>query len=144
MPVWTKPVIAFLVSYATVLAGPVLGNATSADGNSDPDPRPGLTALTLDQQIKTGVKPSWVETNFGKLQLVDMRSIRFQLDERSHLTAKIETIITMAKGVDYQVHGAVFAENGQLLGTAKTPCRTGIVSTISLMGTKLDSAILTK
>jgi uncharacterized protein YjbI with pentapeptide repeats len=80
-------------------------------------------AFELDRDIRLDVQSDGVEWHGRTYRLVELGSIRFQLDKKAgHLQASANATMTAFDRVDYDVGVAVFDGKGQLLGIARCPC----------------------
>jgi hypothetical protein len=82
-----------------------------------------LIRLKQGSSIPLAVQSAGVEWKGDTFHLVQLGSIRFDLDKSDRLTAEIQGGVTMFDDVDYDISGVVFDAAGQLLGSARAQCK---------------------
>ena len=125
--------VALAVAWLTTVAYP---NDSTADKKKELTGPTELIPFELGKPIPVSVTANTRAVTSYKL--FRLREIEFQLDKKSHLSAKIAILyttgLTNLPTVTYVVHAAVFDANGKLLGTANTSRRIATWSTVGAVG----------
>jgi drug/metabolite transporter superfamily protein YnfA len=79
--------------------------------------------LELGSSIPLAVQSPGVAWKGNTYHLVNLGSVRFDLDQSDCLKADIQAGLTMFDNVDYDISGAVFDAAGQMLGSARAQCK---------------------
>ena len=82
-----------------------------------------LIPFQLRSAIPLSVRSAGVEWKGNTYHLVGLSSIKFELDKNDRLTAEIQGGATTFDKVDYDISGAVFDAEGQMLGAARVQCK---------------------
>jgi hypothetical protein len=82
-----------------------------------------LVPLRLGSSIPLAVQSAGVAWKGSTFHLVRLGSITFDLDQNDCLKADIQAGLTGFDNVDYDISGAVFDAAGQMLGSARAPCK---------------------
>jgi hypothetical protein len=95
-----------------------------------------LIPLKLESSIPLAVRSAGVEWKGNTFHLVQLGSIRFDLDKSDRLTSEIQAGVMGFDDVDYDISGAVFDAAGQMLGSARAQCKVrrmwaGVVKTMA-------------
>lgn len=111
---------ALLAAGGLGFAAPAKSEAGSEKGGNA---APGLP-LKWDARIPLAVQSAPVQWKGATFHLVTLGSIQFKLDkEAGTLSADVQGATTTFDEVTYDVSAAVFDASGNLLGTARTPCK---------------------
>ena len=109
----------------TLLFGAITGIAATsvsrlqADEPAHHRPMP----FTLDAPVDLEIKSAPVVWKEREYHLVQIHRVLFSLEkETSRLTAKLSGLTNTFDNVEYDVCGAVFGANGELLGSARSKC----------------------
>lgn len=84
---------------------------------------PHIIPMKLGTPTQSSVQSAGVTWRGNTYHLVSLGSATFNLDTNDCLKADIQAGVTGFDNVDYDISGAVFDAAGQLLGTARTPCK---------------------
>jgi hypothetical protein len=79
--------------------------------------------LELGSSIPLAVQSPGVAWKGNTYHLVNLGSVRFDLDQSDCLKADIQAGLTSFDNVDYDISGAVFDAAGQMLGSARAQCK---------------------
>lgn len=80
--------------------------------------------LELGKEIKIQLESKPVTWKAHDYILARFHKVQFDLDPETHrLTAKLDGMTVTFDNVNYEVSGAVFADNGALLGAGRTDCK---------------------
>jgi hypothetical protein len=114
-------ILALLLNAATTVP---VGAAPPQDKQDDGAGSSGSTIpLKLEHSIPLAVQSAGVEWRGGVYRLVELRSIRFELNQRTaRLKAEIKAGVRTFDNVDYDVSVAVFDATGKLLGADRAVC----------------------
>lgn len=109
------------------LAAALIGLSLHLTASGDPAAaKPASTAiptpLVFEKTIPLSVHSPDITWRSNTFHLVSLGTIQFQRDKSGRLTADISAQVSTFDKVTYEISGAVFDNEGQLLGTAKTQC----------------------
>lgn len=82
----------------------------------------GLCQVVLNRPIPLQIRTPPVRWHDKSHSLLAVTNVIFRLDQTNGLTATLEANVVTLHQVDYDVHAAVYASTGELLGTARTTC----------------------
>ncbi len=107
----------------TFLTAAAVATARESKVAGDKTKSPPKVPLKLGASIPLSVESAGVTWKGNTYHLVQLASIKFNLDKSECLKADIQAGVTEFDNVNYDISAAVFDDAGQMLGSARAQCK---------------------